>query len=53
MRQQRLLVAVPEGRGLKLAGLAVENMLGDEAIAAVCRKIDDRLKKQKTTGARR
>jgi hypothetical protein len=25
----------------------------DEAIAAVCRKIDDRLKKQKTTGARR
>src|SRR5262245_46178952 len=28
MRQQCLLVAVPEGRGVKLAGLAVENMLG-------------------------
>src|SRR6516225_1276119 len=28
MRQQGLLVAVPEARGLKLAGLAVENMLG-------------------------
>src|SRR2546429_5175485 len=28
MRQQCLLVAVPEGRGVKLAGLAVENMFG-------------------------
>src|SRR5262249_8994683 len=28
MRQQCLLVAVPEGRRIKLAGLAVENMLG-------------------------
>src|SRR5260370_27356386 len=28
MRQQCLLVAVPEGRGVKLASLAVENMLG-------------------------
>jgi hypothetical protein len=28
MRQQCLLVAVPEARGLKLAGLAVKNMLG-------------------------
>src|SRR6516225_5534592 len=28
MRQQCLLVAVAEGRGVKLAGLAVENMLG-------------------------
>src|SRR5207245_9523210 len=28
MRQQCLLVAVPEARGVKLAGLAVENMLG-------------------------
>src|SRR5947199_10744570 len=28
MRQQCLLVAVPEGRGVKLASLAVETMLG-------------------------
>jgi len=28
MRQRGLLVAVPEGRGVKLAGLAVEDMLG-------------------------
>src|SRR5260370_42524245 len=28
MRQQCLLVAVPDGRGAKLASLAVENMLG-------------------------
>src|SRR5262249_41831859 len=28
MREQCLLVAVAEGRGVKLAGLAVENMLG-------------------------
>jgi hypothetical protein len=28
MRQQRLLVAISEGRGVELAGLAVENMLG-------------------------
>src|SRR5437660_12393375 len=28
VRQQRLLVAVPEGRGVELAGLAVENVLG-------------------------
>src|SRR5258708_74789 len=28
VRQQRLLVAVPEGRGVKFCGLAVENVLG-------------------------
>src|SRR5262249_48792069 len=45
MRQQCLLVAVPEGRGVKLAGLGVENMLGKfdpqsvtEEYAKLCRQ---------------